>query len=305
MFHKWFEYALVEGKRKVIEVRKEDIWGRRCRIIERVGLELTARENFDEIINKPCIFCQPEKVAKFGEEFGMEMMKNDDAFLFPNINPYAKYSGVCAFRKHYIKIDEFDSTLIEKNLELGAEYIKKVEKIGNARYASINWNYMMPAGASIPHPHTQIIVDEHPTTYMEKLIERREMFEKYIEMEIEGERYIGEIGKVALFTPFVPFGFNEIFGVSREGMKESISDLARAIARIISYYAHMGRNSFNMCIYMSLEDKFPLHFRCITRQNMVKYYRNDITFLERLHNEVILERMPEEIAEEMKEYMRS
>jgi len=304
MLHKWLENAVVEGKDKIIEVRKEDIWERRCRIIGRVGLELTLKENFDDVINKPCIFCQPERVAKFGKEFGAGMMENDAAFLFPNINPYARYSGVCAFRKHYIKMEDFDSTLIEKNLELGMEYIRKVEKMGNAKYASINWNYMMPAGASILHPHTQIIVDEHPTTYMEKIMEKREMFSKYIEMERNGKRYIGRVGKISLFTPFVPFGFNEIFGVGEESIEKSIGDAAGAIAKIISYYAHLGRNSFNMAIYMSLEDEFPLHFRCITRQNMVKYYRNDITFLERLHNEVILERKPEEIAEEMREYLK-
>jgi len=303
MFQKWVEKALVEGKEKEIEVRKDAFWQRRCRIIGRVGLELTAKENFDEIIKKPCIFCMPEKLAKFGNEFGSEMFENEHAFLFPNINPYARYSSVCAFKKHYIKLEEFKAEIIEKNLELCIEYIKKVMELDDIKYASINWNYLMPAGASILHPHTQVVADEHSTTYMEKVAENGEQFREYIKKEMESERFIGEIGNISLFTPFVPFGFNEVVGIVSNKLFSSINEIAQALEAIISYYESIGRNSFNVCIYASLNDEFSLHFRCITRQNMAKYYRNDAMFFERLHSEVILEKKPEEVAKEIKEYL--
>jgi len=304
MFQKWIEKAIVEGKEKEIEIRKDIIWERRCRIIGRVGLELVTKENFDEIIQRPCIFCTPEKLAKFDDEFEKEMLENSHAFLFPNINPYAKYSSVCAFKKHYIKIGEFDSELIEKNLELCIEYINKITKINNeVKYASINWNYMMPAGASILHPHTQVIVDGHPTTYIEKIVEKRELFKEYIKKEINSERFIEEIEGIKLFTPFAPFGFNEIVGVADSSLS-SIGSISLALEKILSFYDSIGRNSFNVCIFISLTNDFPLHFRCITRQNMAKYYRNDAMFFERLHFETILEKKPEEVAKEMKQYLR-
>jgi len=303
MLHKWFEKARVGEEIKIIEFRKEDIWKRRCRIIDRKGLEYTGREDFSELMEKPCIFCTPDRVSKFGKEFGVEMLSNEEAFLFPNISPYAKYSAVCAFRKHYIGMDEFSPTLVMKNLMLGVEYIKRVEEMDDVGFASISWNYMMPAGASMLHPHTQIIVDVHPTFYMEKLLEREREFEEYIDMEKKSERYIGNVENIELFTPFVPFGYNEIMGVSEEGMK--VKNMATALSKIISYYSSIGRNTFNISIYMGLKNQFPLHFRCITRQNMGKFYRNDTAFLERLHNEVVLERKPEEVAEDVRKYLRN
>ncbi len=302
MFHRWFEEAKVGEETRIIEYRKEEIWGRRCRIIDRKGLEYTGKEDFSELIEKPCIFCNPERVSKFGKEFGTEMLMNEESFLFPNISPYARYSGVCAFRRHYIKIDEFSPHLILKNLELCKEYIKKIEEIDDVNFASINWNYLMPAGSSILHPHIQILVDEHPTVYMERLVNKRKDFERYIEMEIESERYVGRKEGVEIFTPFVPYGYNEIMGVVDEGM-ENMKGIAHILSGILSYYSRIGRNSFNVSIYMGLKNHFPLHFRCITRQNMGKYYRNDTAFLERLHSEVVLERKPEEVAEEVRKHL--
>ena len=287
MFQKWKEKVIVNGIEKEIEIRKDGYWQRRCRIIQRAGLELTKEEDFSDLINKECIFCQPEKLAKF--DFGM--LENEVAFLFPNINPYAEYSSVCAFKKHFIKPNEFTALLIQKNLELCIEYIKKIE----AEYISINWNYLMPAGASILHPHLQVVGSNYPTTYMEKIENIR--FEEYVKKEIESERYVGRIGNIEIFTPFVPFGFNEIVGVAKGNIFKEYRSIAEALEKIIAFYASIGRNSFNISIYTN-----PLHFRCITRQNMVKYYRNDAMFFERLHNEIILEKKPEEVAREFKDF---
>ncbi len=303
MFRKWIDEVVVAGAKKKVEIREDEFFERRCRIIGRVGLELVAEENFDDLINKPCIFCTPEKLAKFGKEFEREIFENEHAFLFPNINPYAKYSSVCAFKQHFIKPAEFNAELIEKNLELCMDYIHKVMELDEIEYASISWNYLMPAGASILHPHTQVIADKQPTTYMAFIAKKKEEFKKYLEEEMKSERYVGEIGKIKLFTPFVPFGFNEVVGIAEENIENCLEDLSKALEKIIAYYASIKRNSFNVAIYISLKDEFPLHFRCITRQNMVKYYRNDAMFFERLHQEVILEKKPEEVAKEVKNFI--
>lgn len=306
MFQKWIEKATVLGEEKTIEVRKDSFWKRRVRIMARVGLEITSIENFDEVINKPCVFCTPEKLAKFDEKiFGEKMLENEYAFLFPNINPYAAHSAVCAFKKHYIKPSDFNATMIENNLELCMKYLEKVREMDEkAKYFSINWNYMMPAGASILHPHMQVVASEHPTTYMEKVMEDKNAFKEYVHEEIKSERFVGSINNIEIFTPFAPFGFNEVVGVVEGSLKDNISNIASVLEKIISYYASIGRNSFNIAIYSSFDDSIPLHFRCITRQNMVKYYRNDCMFFEKLHEEVILEKKPEEVAMELREFLK-
>ncbi|MBC7080772.1 MAG: hypothetical protein H5T44_00745 [Thermoplasmatales archaeon] len=280
-----------------VEIRKDEVWERNCRIMKRAGLEIDRQEDFKEIIEKDCIFCTKDKLAKF--DFGF--MENSHSFLFPNINPYAKYSGVCAFKNHYIKPEEFSAELLESNFLLCSEYIENFYD-GKARYASINWNYLMPAGASILHPHTQVVLSEYPTTYMEKIIKNKDKFFSYIEEEIKGDRFIGKINGFYLFVPFAPFGFNEVFGFCKE--ENEVEKLALVISKILSYYSSIRRNSFNLAVFIDMDKEFPTHFRILTRQNMVKYYRNDAMFFERIHFETILEKMPEEVAKEIREFMK-
>ncbi len=279
-----------------VEIRKDEVWERNCRIMKRAGLEIDRQEDFKEIIEKDCIFCSKDKLQKF--DFGF--MENSHSFLFPNVNPYAKYSGVCAFKKHYIRLEEFSPDLLESNFSLCSKYIENFYD-GKARYASINWNYLMPAGASILHPHTQVVLSEYPTTYMEKIIKNKEKFFSYLEEEIKGERFIGKINEFYLFVPFAPFGFNEVFGFCKK--KDAIEKIAVAVSKILEYYSIIRRNSFNLAVFIDMEKEFPLHFRILTRQNMVKYYRNDAMFFERIHLETILEKMPEEVAREIKDFI--
>jgi len=302
MFERWEESIVVNGIERHVEIRWDEIFERYCRIIDRVGLESGVVEDFSDKIGEDCIFCHPEKVAKFDKELKDMPTENEYAFIFPNINPYAKYSSVCAFKKHFMSLGEFTPEVIKANLELSVEYIKKVRKIDDVRYASINWNYLMPAGASILHPHMQTIVDWLPTSYMKK-ISRNEKFYEYISKEIKGERYIGKIEDVHLFVPFAPFGFNEVFGFIDKNFEDGIDDISIAVSNVLSYYENISRNSFNFSLYYSFDDEFPLHFRMITRQNMSKYYRNDAMFFERLHFETILERKPEEVAKEIRKKM--
>jgi len=300
MFEKWNETITVNGVEKHVEIRWDEVFERYCRIIDRVGLELTKQEDFSDKINEPCIFCNREKLATFDERFGIKQKENEHAFIFPNINPYAKYSSVVAFKKHYLNLNEFKPEMIEANLNLSFWYINEVKEMDDSvAYASINSNYLMPAGASVLHPHSQVIVDEYPTSYMRK-IAGNELFYDYIREEMKRERYIKRIGSVYLFVPFVPFGFNEVFGFVE---KMNVNDIAKSISSILSYYHSIKKNSFNFSIYYSLKEDFPIHFRMITRQNMAKYYRNDAMFFERLHMETILERKPEEIAKEIKKFL--
>ena len=304
MFLKWFEKAVVEGREQKIEIRKEELWNRRCRIMEWAGLESKAHEDFNEMTIKQCIFCTPHKVAKFDRNYGKELYENEYAFLFPNLNPYAQYSGVCAFKQHYIRLDDFTATLLRKNFELCSEYLKKIIEVNSKiKYASLNWNYMMPAGASILHPHLQIIADMHPTTYMDKLLDNEDLFKEYLQKELDSERFVFKLRKTEVFTPFVPFGFNEFVGVTKEDLVNALEDIPIALEKILSYYASIGRNSFNLSLYMSIDNRFPLHFRAITRQNMSKYYRNDAMYFERLHNEIILEKTPERVSEDLRTYL--
>lgn len=305
MFEKWIEKININGIEKEVEVRWDGIFGRYCRIISRVGLEIDKQEDFSEKIDEECIFCHPEKIASFDERFEKKKFENEYAFLFPNINPYSSYSSVCAFKKHYIKLNEFSPKLIQGNLELAIEYMNKVlEMDGNMKYASINWNYLMPAGASILHPHMQVVIDKFPTSYMKKILKNKKFYD-YIGEEMRSNRYVGKIGSANIFIPFAPFGFNEIFAFLDGDIENALESISKIISYVLLYYNSIRRNSFNLAIYYSIEKEFPLHLRMITRQNMIKYYRNDAMFFERLHMETILEKKPEEIAKELKDFLKS
>ena len=68
-------------------------------------------------------------------------------------------------------MDKFDAGVLKNAFEAAMLYTRKVRKVDEGvSYASINWNYMPPAGAGIIHPDLQVIVGANPTLFYERLL---------------------------------------------------------------------------------------------------------------------------------------
>ena len=181
---------------------------------------------------------------------------------------------------------------------------------------------MFPAGASIVHPHLQVIADLRPTQLQEKLLRESEAYyERHgssywhdlVETEAElGERLISKDRHMAWLVSYAPQGNNEVLGVSAEASsileldKRGLEAASKGIARILKAYYDLGVESFNMVIISGPLDRhldhYSLNLRIASRPRIEAYYTSDCGFMEKLHMESIIESKPEELAETLRNY---
>ncbi len=315
---------------QTIEYRRDTLMDLWCRVnVKRAARAKQAigEQNLHDLIEtsrKNCSFC-PENIEKATPKFLPEISKEGriklgEAIVFPNLFPFAKYHAMAGVaEKHYMGIDEFKKEQIEDAINASIDYFKRIETLG-AKYFSLNWNHLPPSGASVIHPHFQLIGDEVPTHMMGTYLDASK---RYYEEKGEnhwlrlakdeerlGERFIGKTGKAVWISSFAPLGNNEISMVYTgcssilDLTKEDVSEVSDGLLRIFQGYSGMGKTSFNFSIYSGLRDMedFCLNAKIITRPNAQKYFTADTGFMEALHKERIVETLPETLASKFRRY---
>jgi len=314
-----------------IEYRKDPLLDRWTRInILRASRTKQVEEKngkvLEEIVKKSevkCSFC-PKRVPIDTPMFTSNLVdsgrfKRDSFILFPNMFPFAKYHCVGIIsREHYLELNAISQDILENCLIGCRDFFKLIiAKDPDARYIMVNLNHLPPAGASIIHPHVQIIQDYKPTTMLQKTLEASENYyktyrscfwEDLVKSEIKiGERHIlrGEI--LDWIASFAPLAGKEIIGICR-ARKEWFTDLsddelimmAKDISTILSLlHNKLEVKSINMSVYsapIGLECKyFRIHIRIISRSKPTALYTNDRGFMEVLQNEPVVTSLPETI----------
>jgi galactose-1-phosphate uridylyltransferase len=209
---------------------------------------------------------------------------------------------------HYLPLQAMTPQLVADNLAAHVEYIKAVMRAdGNAVWASINANHMLPSGSSLFHPHLQSSVDPLPSTFQQMLAAvPGDRFRAYLDSERKtGERYIGSTGSIEWLASFAPMGFNEVRalipGANSPGdlAEDRVEELGRGIATILNLYEDLGFQSFNMALYGAPPSNrdYMLNLRMVCRSNLQSPYRSDVTYFERLHWQAMVDTWPEELAE--------
>ncbi|MEM3736927.1 MAG: hypothetical protein QXJ75_02380 [Candidatus Bathyarchaeia archaeon] len=323
---------------QLVEYRSDPLTGRRCRInlkrTERVKQTVEVEKHdreLTEVIMKTregCFFC-PEnlesKTPKFPPDLIQEgKLRVGSACLFPNLYPFGEHHAVGVFSGvHYLRLDQFQPKLISDCFKVCLEYLMRIHvKQPDVRYGLISWNQMHPAGASIIHPHLQVLADRWPTSQVEELLVKSEAYyEKYksnywsdlVSVEKENAtRLVGETGAVTWLASYAPQGNTEVLGVfsgvsNLSGLKDShLADLCLGLSKILKGYHDKGVRSFNMTVYSGPigEDLeyYSLNLKLMSRPSPSPFYTCDTGFMERLHYEPVIERRPEETAEELKKY---
>jgi len=233
-----------------------------------------------------------------------------EAVLFPNIFPAGQIHAVIRVgRKHYVPLAEFDPVAVTEAFQAAFQFAECLSKDKSVQYLTINANYLGPAGASIAHPHFQIVGGDLPCTYLESVLNRSASYHKANQscfwsdlVNVEktaGERYIGASGAVEWLAAFSPQGANEVVGVlpKRSHFLEmddtDVRNLAAGIVNILHGYADMGISTFNFAVYSGplgqRDDTIRCFVRIISRQNVYENYRTDDYFLQKLlRNELIV-----------------
>lgn len=323
----WFTFSDSKGNpiERKTEVRICPVTGETSRIVFDAGLAVTP-PNYSKVAEETggvkCPFC-PENLLKMTPMFPKEIAEegrifHGEATVFPNLFPYSKHNGVVVFSgQHYIRLEEFTTKRIMDAFIAAQHYIERiVETDKEARYISINWNYLPYSGGSILHPHIHVVASDSPTNSQALLSEKGQAFGKdmmkelYQTEKLIGERWIGEKGSSAWIHAYAPKGQNDFITIFPE--KYTIDDLqeedwrsfAEGLKEIFAALGEQGFASFNMVLNLSVdkESKQSIHARLIPRFTIGMLDTSDINFFQALHQEPLTYKSPEEIAAKAKVY---
>lgn len=272
-----------------------------------------------------CLFCKKnigEGTPKFSEAIVPEGRIEAGGFvLFPNLFPFAAHHAVGVLtEKHDAGLDEITPEMWASALSATIEWFRKVYKFDTRmRFASINMNYMMPAAASVIHPHMQATVDRFPTNGVDALYRKSwDFFDRTKEnfwdeySAKDSERFIFQAGNTSWHASFAPRAANEVIGIvsGKSGFfdltPESIAEMALGISKAFSALWKIGARSANMAIFASplnenLSHFFNMHIVIVSRPEPKEFYTADRGFMEVLHREPVVSYLPEDLAQNMRE----
>jgi len=304
-----------------IEIRMDPLTGRKSLIGLRLAekYETLVGKTDDSLIEKmasestsKCFFC-PERVMSSTPKFSKTILPEGrlirgDAVLFPNLYPLSKFHAIIVpTKQHFLRPEEFSERILLDMFLVARDFISRIQT-QSVLFASINSNYMPPAGASAIHPHFQLIITTYPSNrsrlidnsleaYMHK--HHSNYWDDLIDAEkANGERYIGATGSIEWLTPFSPSGANEVLGILPLTPYTQLSDseltsLALGVSKILGYYGEQQYSSFNFSLDLGNvvpdNTKARAILRIVTRQNFSSGYRAAEHFFQHmLETEVIV-----------------
>ena len=323
--------AKEDNSRKILsfEVRRDFLTGQVSRVLpfRRRIPEMKWDEGQLEASRKDCPFC-PDKIPTVTPRFIPEVasegrIRKGEAWLFPNSFPYARYSWVVVLCKdHFLHLDQFSNDILRDGFAVAQEGMVRVERTKPAfRYGSINWNYLPQSGAGLFHPHLQIVIEDGPTVSHRRVLDglRRyegqygaSFWEDYVaEEKRNGERYLGNCGRIHFLIAFSPVGilgeilvlFSDRFSIN-ELLVTDWEDLAEGLNRIFRFFKTTHIGSFNLSLFSGSGEgvRSWVYARLCPRIIIPPWGTSDINYFERLHDEVICVFPPEEMFKNLKPY---
>ncbi len=273
-----------------------------------------------------CIFCGDNVVTKTAcyppDIMPGGRIRKGGAVLFSNLFSLGAYHPVIAFcGAHFLKLSEFTPGILADGFEAAQEFLRCVYcRDESTLYTTICSNYLLPAGASMVHPHLQMLVTPVAYTYHARMLEAcRRYYEKngssyYDDLVAEekktNERYVVRHNSWHWLAAFSPIGSNEITAIhDNESDFETLpaadlQDLARGISKVLLLYECLGLLSFNYSLYSVQRSCHDMGQRCvfkiISRQNLYPNYRNDDYFLQKMLQTELIFNLPEELAAQLK-----
>jgi galactose-1-phosphate uridylyltransferase len=287
-----------------LQYREEHLTGIKCRISpDRLKRQINQTVYLP---SKPegCPFCR-DAVFSVTPTFpdGTRIIRGESV-TFPNLFPFGEGHVVTVITRDHAVTDFTQRQIVDALL---AQLDALQESDG---YASINWNFLPSAGASLVHPHMQGLSDAFPSRIVSGYIAAGEQFrrergrnywEAVIEEEKSSDRYL--FGEEMFWSAHaVPVGEREVRGIlpiSTIDEMESYVDLAaEGILEVISLYRKLGTQAFNMSLFFDKrggDHGFHAFCSMISRINPNPLSTGDSAFMERLHLEPVILTLPEDL----------
>jgi galactose-1-phosphate uridylyltransferase len=317
-----------------VEVRRDPILGDTS-VLNRYQANKTGfygendREFIARLVEKSaetCVFCGERlesRTARYPDDLipGGRLTRGE-ATLLPNLFALGAYHPVVVLaRAHFLELAGFTPALLADGYGAAREFLHRAQRRDPAAaYTAIGANYLLPAGASLIHPHLQMLVTPVPYTRHERLLRAcRRHHERHGSSCLDelareerrlGQRFVAHLGGWNWMAAFAPQGCNEILAVHESEQdfaalpEEDVLALAAGIAKVLGFYGELGLLSFNYAILSVRRGVAAEGFRCcvriVNRQNLQPAYRNDDYFLQKLLQADAIVTPPEELAQRLR-----
>jgi UDPglucose--hexose-1-phosphate uridylyltransferase len=274
---------------------------------------------------KNCIFCGENVVSKTArypsDILSGGRIRKGEAVLFANLFSVGAYHPVIALSSaHFLKLTEFAPKLIADGFKASQEFLRSVYQTdASAVFSAVCANYLLPAGASLVHPHLQMLITPVAYSYHGRMLDAARRYHEengssyYGDLVAEekrtNERYIARHNDWHWLAAFSPMGSNEIMAIHEKEADFAalsdgdLSDLSRGISRVLHLYERLGHLSFNYTLYSvrngGPDDGRRCVFKIVSRQNLYPNYRNDDYFLQKMLQTELIFNLPEELAEQL------
>lgn len=283
--------------------------------IDRVWLDGLVAESAER-----CIFCpgRQDRLPKYPPELVPDgRIQVGEAVLFPNLFSLAKYHAVVAVSQaHFLELGQFTLGRLGDALLAMQQFMAAVARQDEAsRYATLNANYLFPAGASIIHPHFQLLMGPQPYGHHGQLLaawkEHRHRAggaygDDLVATEDRlGERFIASRGGWHWLAAYAPLGHLEIQACHESAQAftqlddAGVAALAEGLSAMLGLYEALGYLSFNFSLYSQHgggTEGARLFLRLVARQNPAPGYRCDDYFLQKLLQSDVILMPPEDLA---------
>ena len=274
-----------------------------------------------------CFFC-PEKVMESTPRYPDEVveggrLQRGRALVFPNLFPLAALHAVVTYPEHhFLRASEFTPALLEEGLGAAVDFAGRAERaLTGLEHLEVCCNYMLPAGASLAHPHFQIFGGRAAPWLVRLLWERSAAFlaehgiSYWLELanreQAQGDRFIAAGAGCRWLTPFAPTGGREVVAVGPavgrvSGLaEEQVAYLAAGLSKVLAWYEREGLSAFNFTLYggplSAPESGHPVVLRVIARSAFKPDYRTDDYFLQKQLGGELIFQSPEQIAAVLRE----
>ena len=282
----------------------------------------TYAEDLASSSREGCFFC-PEQVLETTPQYPDEVvpggrLEHGRALVFPNLFPLAALHAVVAYPEtHFLRPSQFASDFLAEGLGAAVEFMGRAERAYPAiEHLELCCNYMLPAGASLAHPHFQVLGGPAVPYLLRMVWERCEEFatrngaaywRTLVDEETRrGERLVAEGAQCTWLTPFAPSGGREVMavvpGVRRvSGLSgEQIAYLAYGLSKVLAWYEDQGLSAFNFTLgggpRSGTGDANAVTLRVVARSAFRPDYRTDDFFLQKQLGSELMFIAPEELA---------
>jgi galactose-1-phosphate uridylyltransferase len=245
-----------------------------------------------------------------------------ESVLFPNLFPLGAYHAVVMVgSRHHRRLDDFPEALLQDALSLAVDFVRRCRaQTPEIRYFTINANYLFPAGASVTHPHLQILGGVEPGTHHRLLLDASKAYKERTgtrywddltaSEQATAQRFIAEIDGTHWMAAYSPMGVNEILAVYPHAAdflawtEREIAATAVGLRNVLRGYHALGFSTFNFSCYsgpLGADDgSFACVLRMVNRQNVTPHYRTDDYYFQKLLKNEIMILRPEKLAELMR-----